>query len=231
MMNLRPALPEPSLSCTRRRAGSPRSAALRPATLALAGAILAVVVLAGALSPWPARAAEERYVIDPNHMAIIFFVSHLGFAETAGQFTRAEGSFVFDDAKPSVSDIEIKIDAASVDTHHPARDEHLRKEDFLWVEKFPEITFRGTAAQQTGPRTGLIQGDLTIRGVTKPVVLDVTWNKSGAYPFGDQHWAAGFSAQTQIKRSDFGMTYAVAGGLVGDNVDIILEFEAIRQPT
>jgi polyisoprenoid-binding protein YceI len=201
---------------------------------ALRAAVTAAVMLGVAIAatlPTPAQASPQRYVIDPSHMAIAFLVSHVGYAKTLGQFTKAEGSFVFDDEKPSVSDIVVRIDAASVDTQHQARDEHLRKEDFLWVEKHPEITFRGTASQQTGPRTGKITGDLTIRGVTRPVTLDVSWNKSGQYPFGDKHWAAGFSARTTIKRSDFGMTYALTGGLVGDEVDIILEFEAIRQAT
>lgn len=196
----------------------------------LAGALTVVAGLGAALLQ-PAQAAPERYVIDPSHMAIAFLVSHMGFAQTMGQFTEAEGSFVFDDAKPSVSDIDVRIAAASVDTHHQARDEHLRKEDFLWVEKYPDITFRGTGAEQTGPRTGKITGELTIRGVTRPVILDVTWNKSGEYLMGDKHWAAGISARTTIKRSDFGMTYALQGGAVGDEVDIILEFEAIRQPS
>lgn len=194
-------------------------------------AALAIAAGLGAALPQPAQAAPERYVIDPSHMAIAFLVSHMGFARTMGQFTEAEGSFIFDDAKPSVSDIDVRIAAASVDTHHQARDEHLRKEEFLWVEKYPDITFRGTGAEQTGPRTGRIMGDLTIRGVTRPVTLDVTWNKSGEYMMGDKHWAAGISARTTIKRSDFGMTYALQGGAVGDEVDIILEFEAIRQPS
>lgn len=194
------------------------------------GAALAVVIAVGVTLPQPAQAAPERYVIDPSHMAIAFLVWHMGFARTVGQFTQAEGSFVFDDAKPSVSDIDVRIAAASVDTHHQARDEHLRKEEFLWVEKYPDITFHGTSAEQTGQRTGKIMGDLTIRGVTRPVTLDVTWNKSGEYLMGDKHWAAGFSARTTIRRSDFGMTYALQGGAVGDEVDIILEFEAIRQP-
>ena len=99
------------------------------------------------------------------------------------------------------------------------------------MEKYPEITFRGTSAEQTGARTGKVIGDLTIRGVTKPVTLDVVLNKSGQYPFGDMHYATGISARTKIKRSDFGMTYAVESGLVGDEVEIILEFEAIRQST
>ena len=177
----------------------------------------------------PAAAAPETYRIDPNHMSMAFLVTHVGFAKTLGIFREAEGSFVFDPDVPKVEDIRVTIDAASVFTNHDKRDEHLRGADFLDVANHPEITFVGTEATQTGPRAGTVTGDLTIRGVTRPVTLDVVWNKSGAYPFGDGHYAMGLSARTKIKRSDFGMTYAVAGGLVGDEVEIILEFEAIRQ--
>ncbi len=190
----------------------------------------ALSMLAGAvLHSVPARAAPERYQIDPNHMAIAFLVSHVGFAKTLGQFTRAEGSFVFDPEKPVVSDIAVTIDSASIDTHHEKRDQHLRAQDFLWVEQHPQITFRGTLAEQTGPRTAKVTGDLTLRGVTKPVTLDVVWNKSDQYPFGDMHYAIGISARGKVKRSDFGMTYAMEGGMVGDEVEIILEFEGVRQ--
>lgn len=203
-------------------------AGLRKTAITALGA-LGIVLSAALLHPLPARAAPERYQLDPNHMAIAFLVSHVGFAKTLGQFTRAEGSFVFDPEKPAVSDIAVTIDAASIDTHHEKRDQHLRAQDFLWVEQHPRITFRGTSAEQTGPRTGKVTGDLTIRGVTKPATLDVVWNKSDQYPFGDMHYAIGISARGKIKRSDFGMTYAVEGGMVGDEVEIILEFEGVRQ--
>jgi polyisoprenoid-binding protein YceI len=186
------------------------------------------ILAASVLHPLPARAAPERYQLDANHMAIAFLVSHVGFAKTLG---RAEGSFVFDPEKPAVSDIAVTIGAASVDTQHEERDKHLRAQDFLWVEQHPHITFRGTSAGQTGPRTGRITGDLTIRGVIKPVTLDVVWNKNRQYTFGDMHYATGVSARAKIKRSDFGMTYALEGGMVGDEVEILLEFEGIRQST
>lgn len=105
----------------------------------------------------------------------------------------------------------------------------MRKKDFLWAEEHPVIRFTGTGAKPTGERTGIVSGDLTIRGVTRPVTLDVTWNRSGRYPFGDKHYAIGISARTTVKRSDFGMTYALEGDMVGDDVEILLEFEAIRQ--
>jgi polyisoprenoid-binding protein YceI len=195
-------------------------------------ALSALAILSGGIvQPRVARAAPARYVLDPNHMSIGFLISHVGFEKLLGTFREAQGTFVFDEQKPAVGDIDVTIKTASVFTNHDERDEHLRKPDFLWAERYPEITFRGTSAEQTGPRTGKVSGDLTIRGVTRPVVLDVVWNKSGQYPFGDMHYAAGISARTTIKRSDFGMTYAVASGLVGDEVEIILEFEAIRQPS
>ena len=190
----------------------------------------AVAILAGAaLQTSAARAAPARYALDPDHMSIGFPISHVGFEKLLGTFREAHGTFVFDEQKPAVGDIDVTIKTASVFTNHDKRDEHLRKPDFLWAEKYPEITFRGTSAEQNGPRTGKVSGDLTLRGVTGPVVLDVVWNKSGQYPFGDMHYATGISARAKIKRSDFGMTYAVDSGLVGDEVEIILEFEAICQ--
>jgi polyisoprenoid-binding protein YceI len=202
----------------------------RPVVSTLARVAAATLLCAVVFSQArPAAAAPETYRIDQNHMSMAFLITHVGFAKALGLFREADGSFVFDPDGPAVEDIRVTIDAASVFTNHEKRDEHLRGADFLDVADHPEITFVGTKATQTGPRTGTVTGDLTLRGVTRPVTLDVVWNKSDTYPFGDGHYAMGLSARTTIKRSDFGMTYAVAGGLVGDEVEIILEFEAIRQ--
>jgi polyisoprenoid-binding protein YceI len=192
-------------------------------------ALSLLVLGAAGGAPRPAAAAPERYVLDPAHMSIAFLVSHIGFARTLGMFREASGSFMFDPVVPNVSAISVSIPTASVFTNHAARDNHLQSPDFLDATNHPTITFKGTSATPTGDKTGKVMGDLTIRGVTRPVTLDVTWNRSGDYPFGDRHFAMGISARTKIKRSDFGMTYAVEGGLVGDEVEIILEFEAIRR--
>lgn len=176
-----------------------------------------------------ARAQPYEYVIDPEHTVIAFSVSHIGFADVHAWFLETEGSFTFDEETRALSDVRATIETASVFSAHEARDGHIRKKDFLWAEEHPAITFVGTGAEPTGERTGKVFGDLTIRGVTKPVVLDVTWNKSGRYPFGTKHYAIGLSARTSVNRSDFGMTYALEGDIVGDTVDILLEFEAIRQ--
>ena len=101
---------------------------------------------------------------------------------------------------------------------------------FCGLNGNPIITFTGNSATQSGPRTGTITGDLTLRGITMPVILDVVWNKSGNYPFGDKHAAVGVSARTRFNRSDFDMSYAVANGWVGNEVEVIIEFEAVPRP-
>lgn len=189
-------------------------------------AILAFFLL---LAAGPALAQPFPYKIDREHAHFAFMVSHIGFAKTLGEFRDVEGSFTFDETAMAVSDIKVAIRTASVDTNHEARDAHLRKEDFLWSDRHPTMTFVATATERTGERTGRITGDLTLRGVTRPVTFDVTLNRTGRYPFGDKHYAVGVSARGKIRRSEFGMTYAVADGLVGDEVDILIEFEGIRQ--
>lgn len=196
-----------------------------PAAGLLATASLVCALLLGGGS---AAAEPRRHVIDRDHVSVGFLVKHIGFASVLGLFREVEGAFVYDDEARSVTDIRATIKAASVFTNHEARDGHLRSKDFLWAEDHPDITFVGTGAEATSNNTGTVTGDLTIRGVTRPVTLDVTLNRAAAYPYGDKHWAIGISARATILRSEFGMTYA-QGGFVGDEVEIILEFEAIRQ--
>lgn len=197
-------------------------------TLALS-ALIATGLGLSSVGAGTAKAEPASYKLDPSHLTIAFLVRHLGYADTLGQFLEANGSFVYDDEARTVENIVVEIDTASVFSNHEARDNHLRSNDFLAADENPVIRFVGTGAEPTGETTGRIMGDLTIRGVTRPVVLDVTLNKAGNYPWGDKHYALGLSARTTIKRSEFGMMYAVEGGIVGDEVDIILEFEAIRQ--
>ena len=184
-----------------------------------AGALLATLAAA--------EAAPYRYRIDPEHFTAAFTVRHIGYANALGQFLRGGGSFVFDEEARRLSDLRVEIDAASVFTNHKERDEHLRKSDFLDSGRHPTITFVGRSAEPTGERTGRVSGDLTLLGVTRPVTLDVTWNKSGRYPMGD-NYVVGISARATLRRSEWGMTYAVEGDFVGDEVGIILELEAIR---
>jgi polyisoprenoid-binding protein YceI len=182
----------------------------------------------------PAQAKPEKYVIDPEHFSIAMQIRHIGYFDLIGLFTEGAGSFTFDETKPDVSDIRVTIKTASFESGHEKRDAHVRSADFLNAKEFPEMVFVGKSTEKTGDRTGKIHGALTLRGVTRPLTLDVTWVKSGEYPiggglFGGKPYVTGINARGTLKRSDFGMTYAVDNGLVGDEVTLMLGFEARRQ--
>lgn len=199
----------------------------RPTAGGLAAALVATALLA--LAPARATAEPAEYEIDPEHLNIGFLVTHIGFAKTYGMFLEAEGSFVFDEERLALSDVEVTVETDSVFTNHKKRDKHLRSSDFLHARKYPEMTFVGTGSKKTGPRSGTVTGNLTLRGQTHPLTLDVTWNKSGFYPFGHKDYVIGISARGKLKRSRYGMTYVVENGWVGDEVELIIEFEARRQ--
>lgn len=196
------------------------------------GFAIALVTILGLAAP--AHAKPEKYVIDPEHFSIAMSIRHIGYFDLMGLFTEGSGSFVFDETKPEVSDIRVTIKTASFESGHKKRDEHVRNADFLNAKEFPEMVFVGKSTEKTGDRTGRIHGALTLRGVTKPLTLDVVWVKSGEYPiggglFGGKPYVTGINARGTLKRSDFGMTYGVDNGLVGDEVTLILGFEARRQ--
>jgi polyisoprenoid-binding protein YceI len=171
------------------------------------------------------------WVIDPSHSLVEFGVRHMMFTTVKGRFSAVEGTIVEDDANPGRSSVQATIQAASIDTRDEKRDAHLRSADFLDAEHFPTLTFTSTGVESKGPNHVLVHGDLTIRGTTRPVTLDVTRNGVGANPWGQT--VAGFSAETRINRKDFGLTWNVgleAGGvLVGDEVKIAIEIEAAKQ--
>jgi len=190
--------------------------------------MFATAALVLGLAATTAQAAPRTYTIDPTHAAIAFLVDHIGYAKVLGQFLTTEGSFVFDEDTRELGAVTVTIDAASVFTNDERRDGHVRSKDFLDSEANPAITFNAEGGTVTSERTGQVTGDLTIRGVTQPVTLDVTWNKSGAYPFGHKKHTIGVSARATILRSAFGMDYA-QGGIVGDEVDLLIEIEAIAE--
>ena len=174
----------------------------------------------------PAHAEAETYTFDKAHTQVIFFVNHLGFSNSAGKFLDFDGSFTFDQAEPAKSSVKVTFKVAGLDMDDEKWDEHLKGTDFFNVEKFPEMTFNSTAIEVTGENTANITGDLTLLGVTKPVTLSVTHNKSGKHPFGDKY-VSGFSATASLKRSDFGMNYGLP--MVGDDVQIRIEVEGLRE--
>lgn len=187
---------------------------------------LAALVMAHAR---PARAEMAVYTLDPEHISISFFTHHLGFADVAGMFLEAVGSFRYDEATQRLEDLRVIIQTDSVFTNHEARDEHLRSAEFLDVEEYPEMIFVGRSAEPLTATTGRVTGDLTLLGVTRPVTLDVTLNKAGRYPFLDEHYAIGVDATGAFRRSDFGMTYGLTDNWVGDEIRLVIGFEAIRR--
>lgn len=181
-----------------------------------------VAIIAGFVVTPPATAAE--YKIDPAHTFVQFEISHLGFSTLVGRFNRMQGVFNWDRANPEGSSIEITIDTDSVDTNWAERDKHLREEDFLHVEKFPAATFKST--NYTGDAdSGVLEGMLTLHGVTRPVTLEVTAVGEGDDPWGG--YRAGFDATTTLRRSDFGMEYDL--GPKAETMEFKLHVEGIRQ--
>ncbi len=177
-----------------------------------------------------AAAEPARYELDPAHTTVAFLVEHVGYAKTLGQFLRASGGYAFDDESGALSSLRVVVATDSVDTHHEARDRHLKSGDFLDSAAHPEMTFTAGGARRTGERTFTVTGELTLLGTTRPLTLEATLNKSAPYPIGDRAEVMGVSARGTLKRSEFGMTYGVADNLVGDNVEIVIEVEARRVP-
>jgi polyisoprenoid-binding protein YceI len=176
------------------------------------------------------RAAAEpaRYELDPEHLTIAFMVEHIGYAKVLGQFLTASGGYTFDDATGALSDVRVVVDTNSVATHHDARDQHLRSRDFLDASSKPTLTFTAAGARRTGERTFSVDGELEWGGTRRPLVLEATWNKTAPYPIGARAEVMGVSLRGSLERSELGMTYGIDNGLVGDEVEILIELEARR---
>jgi polyisoprenoid-binding protein YceI len=186
------------------------------------------VLVATLLLAEASRLAAEptRYELDAEHTTIAFLVEHIGYAKTLGQFREASGGFTFDEESGELTAVRIEVATASVDTHHEARDRHLASADFLDSGRHPAMTFTANGAERSGERTFTVTGELTLLGRTRPLTLDATLNKLAPYPIGNRAEVVGVSARGTLERSEFGMTYGVADGLVGDEVEIIIEIEA-----
>jgi polyisoprenoid-binding protein YceI len=189
------------------------------------GLIAPVVV---ALST-PARAAT--WEIDTGHSSVGFVVKHLVIARVRGNFKSYAGTVVFDDKDPTKSSVEVRIDPASIDTDNARRDEHLRSADFFDVGKFKELTFKSSKVEKLPDGRLKITGNLTMHGVTKPVVLEAEGPSPELKdPGGNPHIA--FSASTTLKRADFGLTWnqAIEGGsVVSEDVRIEIDVELFKK--
>lgn len=176
----------------------------------------------------PQSSSGETFVIENSHTSVIFGVSHFGYSYTYGRFNKVKGGFNLDRENPAASQFQIMIDATSIDSNDPKRDEHLKGPDFFNVKQFPVITFQSTGVNVETTEKGEIYniaGKLTMHGVTKDVVLPVQKLGEGKGPYGK--YRCGFLCQSKLKRSDYGMTNMVPN--IGDEIAVTVSFEGVRQ--
>jgi len=173
------------------------------------------------------------YQIDSKHAAAHFSVRHMMISNVKGEFSRVSGSVDFDPSNLAVCRVEAVIDAASINTREPQRDRHLKSAEFLDVFRYPTITFQSTSIVSTGENSYDVAGDLTIRGVSREVILEVE-SVTPEIKDPDGFLRRGASARTHIERKDFGLTWNAVlesgGFVVGEGVDISIDVELIRKP-
>lgn len=181
-----------------------------------------ILILVLGLSICPLFAAD--YKIDPAHSFVTFRIQHLGYSWLTGQFRDINGRFSYDSVNPEASSISVRINPASLDTNHAERDKHLRSADFLDVVNYGEVKFESILYTGTDAE-GIMEGNLTLHGVTKPIKIKVTKIGEGKDPW--QGYRAGFQGSFTLTRSDFGMKYNL--GRDSETMEIELNIEGIRQ--
>ena len=187
----------------------------------LRSTFVALTLLAGTAQ------AADTYVFDKSHTDIIVSWNHFGFSTSTGEFLDYDGKLVLDEADPAKSSIDISFALAGFDTDWTARDEHFASADFFDLANNPTATFKSTSVEPTGDKTATVTGDLTIKGVTKPVTLEVTLNAMGPSPVDDKIFVAGFDARGTIKRSEWGL--GLYAPYVSDEIGISISTELNRQ--
>jgi polyisoprenoid-binding protein YceI len=174
---------------------------------------------------------KAKWAIDASHSAVEFSVRHMMIAKVKGAFHEFEAEIQADIQDLTTADISFKINLSSVDTRNGDRDGHLKSADFFDVENYPTLDFKATSISKSGEGEYEVTGDVSLHGVTRSETFEVTFEGSGKDPWGNTK--AGFSAKGAIKRSDYGLTYNAAletgGVLIGDEVKISLEIEALQQ--
>jgi polyisoprenoid-binding protein YceI len=193
--------------------------------------IAATAGLAAILS-LPAGAATSEWRIDPQHSSAQFSVRHMAISTVRGAFSKVNGTIVLDDKDIAKSTVDVTIDVSTVDTREPARDNDLRSDKFFDVAHFPTMTFKSKRVEQVAPGKLRVTGDLTIRGTAKEIVLDVEGPTSPVKdPWGNVRAAA--TATSKVNRQDFGVKWNATldngGVVVGDDVNIIIDAEMIKQ--
>jgi polyisoprenoid-binding protein YceI len=191
-------------------------------------ALLAGLAVASSL---PAVAATSDWKIDPQHSSAQFAVRHMAISTVRGAFSKVTGTITLDDKDITKSTVDVSIDVSTVDTREPARDNDLRSDKFFDVAHYPTMTFKSKKVEQTAPGKLKVTGDLTIRGVTKEVVLDVDGPTAPVKdPWGNQRVAV--SATTKVNRQDYGVKWNATldngGVVVGDDVSITIDAELVK---
>lgn len=184
--------------------------------------LLAVVLVAGMSST--GRSADS-FKVDGGHSAVIFRVEHLGVSYTYGRFNAISGKFVFSDDKPEAAMVEIEVQSGSVDTGDAKRDQHLKGPDFFSAKQFPILSFKSRKVTLAGAGIYEVEGDLSVRGVVKPLKVTLARVGTGKDPWGGVR--TGFETSFVVKRSEFGMTYMIPG--IGDDVRMTVSIEGIKE--
>lgn len=185
------------------------------------------LILGLALSAMTVPALAADYVVDTEgaHAFIQFRIKHLGYSWLLGRFNDFDGTFSYDEKNPAAAKVNININPASIDSNHAERDKHLRDKDFLHVSKYPSASFVSTAFEENGDGTALLKGDLTLRGVTRPIEIAVEHIGAGEDPWGG--YRRGFAGTTMLTLKDFGIDYNL--GPAARQVELFLSIEGIRQ--
>ena len=174
--------------------------------------------------------AVETWQIDPVHSYLHFNIRHFVVSKVHGRFTKWGGNIQLDGQQPANSEVDIEIDANSIDTGDPRRDGHLKTADFFDTEKYPQITFQSTKIEPAGTDRYQVTGDLTIKGVSKPVILEVEHGGEVKDPWGNQR--GGFSIKGSFDRRDFGLAFnqTLEGGgpALGDKIELVADLEATK---
>ena len=193
--------------------------------------VTALVLLAASLHA--RKAGADTYVFDRDHTNITFSWNHLGISRQSARILDVDGILDFDPSDPENASVQVTMKVSSLFTGTKTLDRDLKSSDFFDAARYPEITFKSTLIRAVGERSGEVAGDLTILGVTYPVVLQVRWNFSGEHPLGDINpaykgkYVAGFSAVTTVLRSAWGLKRAIP--LVSDEIEIAIEAEFLRR--
>ena len=188
--------------------------------ITLAAAALAATTIASS-----AFASAESYVLDASHSQILFSYNHLGYSTTWGMFSGFEGEIAFDQEDPAASSVSVSFPVRSMFTGWEARFDHFMGEDFFGAGEDELVTFTSTSIEVTGDDTALITGDLTLNGITQPVVLDAKMNQASVHPMQEQPWA-GFDATTTLLRSDFEV--GAFAPFVSDEIEVMISIEAMK---